>query len=194
MNQAYILESSLYKLLISLIGAVLLIVQGCSTIRESSPQPTIESPNIAASTPSIKSKTHTSTQAVNITPTPELQSLFLYTRAVQSLRAEEYNDAVNIFTMVIKRMPDLAIAYKGRAAAYYGSKRIGLAEEDLIKALDIDTNLGGAYLYLGLIHRDKGSMEEAEVNLLKAVNLIHKVRENSEFNKAQKALRELGSR
>lgn len=194
MNQAYILESFLYKLLILLIGAVLLILHGCATTREASPHPTIESTNIASSTPSIKSSTHTSTQAIKITPTPELQSLFLYTRAVQSLQAEEYNDAVNAFTMVIKRMPDLAIAYKGRAAAYYGSKRIGLAEEDLIKALDINMNLGGAYLYLGLIHRDKGSMEEAEVNLLKAVNLIHKVRENSEFNKAQKALRELGSR
>ena len=180
-----------YKTLIPIIGTVVFLLQGCSSAGTPSSQPVKELSNSVPSTTTLETKVHTSTQSSNVTPTPELQSLFIYSRAVRALRTEEYNDAINGFTMVIKRMPELAIAYKGRAGAYYGSERIELAEEDLNKALDIDIDLGGAYLYLGLIHRDKGDKEEAKKNLVKAVNLIHKIRENWEFNKAQNALRAL---
>ena len=194
MNQTNIHVTFLHQILIVVIGTTLLILQGCNATNNSSPQIIDDSLTIASSTMSQESGTHTSTPDVAITPTPEIQSLFLYTRGIQSLRAEEYNDAINTFTMVIKRMPNLAIAYKGRAAAYYGAERLDLAEEDLNKALDIDIDLGGAYLYLGLIHRDRGNAEEARKNFLKAVNLIHKVRESWDFNKAQDSLRDLESR
>ena len=193
MNQTNKHVKFLYQILIAVTGTALLISQGCKATNESSAQIINDSLSIASSTPSLESGTHTSTQDVTITPTPEIQSMFLYTRGIQSLRAEEYKDAINTFTMVIKRMPNLAIAYKGRGAAYYGLNRMDLAEEALNKALAIDMDLGGAYLYLGLIHRDSGNLEKARKNLIKAVNLIHKIRERWEFNKAQKALSDLES-
>ena len=121
-------------------------------------------------------------------PTPELEALFIYNRAVRSLRIEEYNDAVNAFTQVIRRMPNLAIAYKGRGAAYYHENRLELAIVDLEKALELDVDLGGAHMYLGMLLRDQGNLIRAEEELNKAVNLIHPVREKCELIEAERAL------
>ena len=111
--------------------------------------------------------------------------------SVHSLRIEEYTDAVNSFTQVIKRLPDLAIAYKGRGGAYYYSERIDFAIEDLTLALSIDPNLGGAHMYLGMIYRDQGDMVKAEEHLNTAVELIHPIRERWEMEVAIKTLRDL---
>ena len=124
-------------------------------------------------------------------PTPKVDALFIYNRAVHSLRIEEYTDAVNSFSQVIKRMPDLAIAYKGRGGAYYYSERIDFAIEDLTAALSIDPNLGGAHMYLGMIYRDQGDMVKAEEYLNTAVELIHPIRERWEMEVAIKTLRDL---
>ena len=121
-------------------------------------------------------------------PTPELDSLFIYNSAVLALRIEEYNDAVNNFTRVIRRMPNLAIAYKGRAAAYYRDGRTELAIEDLQKALSIDITLGGAHFYLGMIYKDQGDLQKAREELTLAVNMIHPIREKWELNMAREAL------
>ena len=121
-------------------------------------------------------------------PTPELEALFIYNRGVRSLRVEEYNDAVNAFTQVIRRMPNLAIAYKGRGAAYYHENRLELAIVDLEKALELDVDLGGAHMYLGMLLRDQGNLIRAEEELIKAVNLIHPVREKWELIEAERAL------
>ena len=121
-------------------------------------------------------------------PTPELEALFIYNRGVRSLRVEEYNDAVNAFTQVIRRMPNLAIAYKGRGAAYYHENRLELAIVDLEKALELDVDLGGAHMYLGMILRDQGNLIRAEEELIEAVNLIHPVREKWELIEAERAL------
>ncbi len=125
------------------------------------------------------------------TSTPELEALFIYNRAVRSLRIEEYNDAINSFTQVIRRMPNLAIAYKGRGAAYYHENRLELAIGDLEKALELDVDLGGAHMYLGMILRDQGNLIKAEEELTKAVNFIHPVREKWELLEAERALSEL---
>ena len=127
-------------------------------------------------------------------PTPELEALFIYNRAVRSLRIEEYNDAVNAFTQVIRRMPNLAIAYKGRGAAYYHDNRLELAIVDLEKALELDVDLGGAHMYLGMILRDQGNLIKAEEELTKAVNFIHPVREKRELMEAERALSGLYSK
>ena len=47
----------------------------------------------------------------------ELEALFTYSRAVHALRIGEYDEAIKRFNQVVKRMPNLAIAYKGRGAA-----------------------------------------------------------------------------
>ena len=143
-----------------------------------------------SSTPTIEV-----TEKIIPSPTPpptetttELESLFIYNSAVLALRIEEYNDSANKFTQVIRRMPDLAIAYKGRAAAYYYDGRIELAKEDLQKALSLDVDLGGAHLYLGLIYKDEGDLEKAKHELTMAVNTIHPIRERWELKIAQKEL------
>ena len=143
-----------------------------------------------SSTPTIEV---TETIIPSPTPSPtetttELESLFIYNSAVLALRIEEYNDSANKFTQVIRRMPDLAIAYKGRAAAYYYDGRIELAKEDLQKALSLDVDLGGAHLYLGLIYKDEGDLQKAKHELTMAVNTIHPIRERWELEIAQKEL------
>ena len=68
---------------------------------EATPLTIIEAGNTIASTPSAFS-----------------DSMFLYTKAVGELRAEEYKDAINTWARVLKRVPDLAFAYKGRGGAF----------------------------------------------------------------------------
>ena len=125
-----------------------------------------------------------------ITPTPSAfsDSMFLYTKAVSELRAEEYKDAINTFSMVIKRVPELAIAYKGRGAAYYYEKQYSLAKTDLTKAIELDAELGGAYLYLGKLYKDQGKHELATIELRKSISFIHPVREHLELEIAQETL------
>ena len=125
-----------------------------------------------------------------ITPTPSTfsDSMFLYTKAVSELRAEEYKDAINTFSMVIKRVPGLAIAYKGRGAAYYYEKQYSLAKTDLTKAIELDAHLGGAYLYLGKLYKDQGEHELARTELRKSISFIHPVREHWELKIAEEAL------
>ena len=135
------------------------------------PLPTFEPENTITSTPSTFS-----------------DSMFLYTKAVSELRAEEYKDAINTFSMVIKRVPNLAIAYKGRGAAYYYEKQYSLAKTDLTKAIELDARLGGAYLYLGKLHKDQGEHELAATELRKSITPIHPVREYWELKIAEEAL------
>ena len=85
-------------------------------------------------------------------------------------------------------MPNLAIAYKSRAAAYYHMEKFELAKKDIEQALLLDVDLGGAYLYLGLIHKKEGDIELAQKNLQMAVNLIHPIRETEELRIAESAL------
>ena len=124
-------------------------------------------------------------------PTPELDALFIYNRAIHSLRMEEYDDAINGFSQVIKRMPNLSIGYKGRGGAYYYSERVDFATEDLEYAVSLDPNLGGSYLYLGMIYRDQGDLSKAEEYMTRALELIHPIRERWELEVAVKALTDL---
>jgi len=127
----------------------------------------------------------------NPTPTPEVEALFLYNRGLNLLRAEQFTESVNVFSTLIKRMPDLAIAYKSRGAAYYHLERFELAKKDLEKALTLDIDLGGTHLYLGLIFKDEGNLKDAQRELQLAVNLIHPVRETEELQIAESALQNL---
>ena len=127
----------------------------------------------------------------NPTPTPEVEALFLYNRGLNLLRAEQFTESVNVFSTLIKRMPDLAIAYKSRGAAYYHLERFELAKKDLEKALTLDIDLGGTHLYLGLIYRDEGNLKDAQRELQLAVNLIHPVRETEELRIAESTLQNL---
>ena len=176
---------------------LLVISLGCSIVKDTQQvtplnEEVVAPPQIVniSSTPTIEV---TETIIPSPTPSPtetttELESLFIYNSAVHALRIEEYNDSANKFTQVIRRMPDLAIAYKGRAAAYYFDGRIELAKEDLHKALSLDVDLGGAHLYMGLIYKHEGDLQKAKDELTMAVNTIHPIRERWELEIAQKEL------
>ena len=51
--------------------------------------------------------------------TPALDILFLYSNAIGYLEMQEYKYAISRFSQIININPNLAIAYKGRGAAYY---------------------------------------------------------------------------
>ena len=107
---------------------------------------------------------------------------------------EEYDDAINGFSQVIKSMPNLSIGYKGRGGAYYYSERVDFATEDLKYAVSLDPNLGGSYLYLGMIYRDQGDLSKAEEYMTRALELIHPIRERWELEVAVKALTDLNEK
>lgn len=88
-------------------------------------------------------------------------------------------------------MPDLAIGYKGRGAAYYYLGKFDFALEDLNKSLALDHDLGGTYLYLGMIYRDQGNLDRAKSELKKAIALIHPIRERWELLIAEQTLLDL---
>ena len=138
-----------------------------------------------------ESPTKTPSEPAKATPTPEIEALFLYNRGLNLLRAEQFTESVNAFSTLIKRMPDLAIAYKSRGAAYYHLERFELAKKDLQKAMTLDIDLGGTHLYLGLIYKNEGNIQEAQKELQLAVNLIHPVRETEELRIAESALKDL---
>ena len=185
-----------HKLLVIMTVFMLLTVAGCAREKMSDNVNSENAQSQLAQELSTPYPTSTPYPISNSTrpqesPTPKVDALFIYNRAVHSLRIEEYTDAVNSFTQVIKRLPDLAIAYKGRGGAYYYSERIDFAIEDLTAALSIDPNLGGAHMYLGMIYRDQGDMVKAEEYLNTAVELIHPIRERWEMEVAIKTLRDL---
>jgi tetratricopeptide (TPR) repeat protein len=136
--------------------------------------------------------TVTPAKPIPASPTPEIEALFLYNRGLNLLRSEQFIESANAFSTLIKRMPDLAIAYKSRGAAYYHLERYELAKTDLQKALTLDVELGGTYLYLGLIHNKDGNVAEAKKELQMAINLIHPIRETEELLIAESAFANLG--
>ena len=135
--------------------------------------------------------TVTPAKPIPASPTPEIEALFLYNRGLNLLRSEQFIESVNAFSTLIKRMPDLAIAYKSRGAAYYHLERYELAKTDFQKALVLDVELGGTHLYLGLIHKKDGNVAEAKKELQMAINLIHPIRETEELLIAESALANL---
>ena len=135
--------------------------------------------------------TITPTIPMSASPTPEIEALFLYNRGLNLLRSEQFIESANSFSTLIKRMPDLAIAYKSRGAAYYHLERYELAKTDLEKALTLDVDLGGTHLYLGLIHKKNGNVAEAKKELQMAINLIHPIRETEELLIAESSLANL---
>lgn len=180
--------------LLSVMTLVFLLISCSENSNITTAEVPIENSPPKVETPPTQTKpitTTSSTKTIKPTPTPEVEALFLYNRGLNQLHAEKFIEAVNTFTTLIKRMPNLAIAYKSRAAAYYHIERFDLARTDIQQALLLDVDLGGARLYLGLIHKEEGNFEEAQKNLQMAVNLIHPIRETEELIIAKSALEDL---
>ncbi len=144
--------------------------------------------DISLKTTSTISDSKLDNTMIPITPTPMPDLLFLYNDAVTYLGMKEHKDAITRFTQIINITPNLAIAYKGRGSAYYYEGLLDLAISDLEKSIFLDPNLGGSYMYIGMIYKDMGDINNAEKSITKAINLIHPIREEKEFLKATKQL------
>lgn len=182
------------RILLKLIGPLVLFAITAFSCEASLEKKTVAVINEQATTVATPLSNFEPENTISSTLSTPSDSMFLYTKAVRELRAEEYKDAINSFSMVIKRVPDLAIAYKGRGAAYYYEKQYALAKTDLTKAIELNANLGGAYLYLGKLHKDQGEHQLATSELRKAVSLIHPVREYWELKVAEEALLDISEK
>jgi tetratricopeptide (TPR) repeat protein len=162
-------------MLVAVAGA--LLVAACSDSGSSGqPTPTTEplpTPIIAATaTPSpLPEPSPTPSPEPDPSPTPEIQALFEYMRAVNLLEAAQYEDAIPAYGLVIRKLPDLAIAYNGRGLAYYHEERLALALEDFSKAIELKSGYADAYANRAVVHRDQGDTEKATADLEKAIEL-----------------------
>ena len=94
-------------------------------------------------------------------PSPEAtanyQQAFSYIAAAKSARdkgakEEALNNALNEFSQAIKKAPSFADAYSNRAVAYMQLGKLNKAEEDLKKALQLDSKSAVAHYNLASLH------------------------------------------
>lgn len=110
------------------------------------------------------------------TPTAELpDALFPYTRAVQLLRAAQYEDAIPQFGMVIRILPDFAKAYHGRGLAYYHDEQLELAIEDFNKAIELKPDFADAYRNRGVTHLNSGNIIRGTLDLQTALSIYEEL-------------------
>ena len=135
----------------------------------------------------------TETPKVTPTPTPQLEALFNYTRAVRLLEVSEYKDAISAYGIVIRKLPDLYLAYYGRGLAYFHEELFDLALEDFDKAIEIKPDYGDAYLSRAVLHRDTDETEKAITDVRSALASFDEVRERGKIRVATALLRQLQS-
>ena len=158
-----------------LVGTVL-AAAGSDSETTSAPTPTAApSPaptSTAVPTPSpIPSPSATPSPEPTPEPTPEVQALFEYSRAVNLLRAAQYEDAIPAYGLVIRLLPDFALAYNGRGVANYHEERLGPALEDFNRAIELKPEFADAYVNRALVYRDQGDTESAIADLEEALSI-----------------------
>ena len=107
-----------------------------------------------------------------------------YLRATQLLanrKANEIEEAIELFDKAIEKDPDFAAAYARQAIAYnllnlYGNlnrdEMMKRMRSNIDRALVLDSELGWAYAALGIYHTSADNYEDAEIALKKAQMLM----------------------
>lgn len=159
---------------------------GCSgSTAEPTPVPTATSAPTATPPPTatpIPTVTPTPTPTPTATPspspvvTPQQMGLFDYTRAVSLLQVKEFKDAIAAFGLVLRRLPDFALAYNGRGLAYFGEELFEPAVADFSRAIELDPEMGPAYGNRGVVYAELGDTEKAIADLEMALTLLDNVR------------------
>jgi tetratricopeptide (TPR) repeat protein len=72
---------------------------------------------------------------------------------------------------IIKKAPGMALAYNDRGMLFYRSNRLNPAEEDLNKALELDSSNSEYWSNRGLVRMMKGSEDNALKDLDRAISL-----------------------
>lgn len=80
------------------------------------------------------------------------------------LEQGKYQEAIEVYSRLIRLDPSLAIEYYNRALCNYHLKRYEAAIPDLEKALSLDKGIWQAHGILGLIHYNKGEKEQSLVH------------------------------
>jgi len=187
------------------IAAVALLAAACSD-PEPTPQPptpTIAIPTATATlvptetpvpTPtatSVPSPTPTPTPEVSPTATPMLDALFIYTRAIRLYEVEEWDDSIAAFGQVIRRIPNFAQAYRGRALGYQKKELTAFAMEDFDKALELKSDYADAYKDRGVLFEELGQRDRAIADLQQALSLYNPVREFAQIVDVRRRLEDL---
>lgn len=117
-----------------------------------------------------------------VTPSPTARpasaGLFDYTQAVRLLEVQEFTRAIAAFGLVIRRLPDFAEAYRGRAIAYFKEDLFDLALEDFDKAIELKPGLAAAYADRAILFQDRGETKKAIADLEKAISTYDPVRDS----------------
>ena len=176
--------------LIVLSATVLLLACGSPTTTPAATATsvaTVTPTPVASPTPAPTPTPAPETEALP-TATPQVAALFDYSRAVHLTRVQEWDDAIASYGIVIRKLPNFALAYHGRGRAYFGDERFGLAMEDFDTAIKLEPDFGGAYAERARVHIELGNTEAAVKDLELAIQRFHPLREGRLLAEARELL------
>ncbi len=130
------------------------------TRSEPSREPTIETQELIRPTIEIDN-----TQAV------AKDVLFDYLRAQSLLGAAMYKEAIGSYNVVLKILPELYLAYHGRALAYYKEGMVERSIEDFNRAIEIKPDYASALRNRGVVYANERMFIEACADLNKAIEI-----------------------
>ncbi len=158
---------------ITAVALAAMLMLACSQPPEPTPMP---SPTPEPTATPAPTPTPEPTPPPEPTPTPEPTAeppdmLFRYTRAVQLLNAAQYEEAISSFDIVLRVLPDLAIAYNYRGVAYYHEEQYDLALEDFGKSIELKKTSPTPYLNRAALNRKLGNTRLVIEDLEEALKL-----------------------
>ncbi len=83
-----------------------------------------------------------------------------------------YDEAIASFAIVLRVLPDFALAYHGRGLSHYNEDRIELALKDFDKAIELKPGFAAAFRNRGVLYLNSGELEKAAADLETAVALF----------------------
>ena len=98
-----------------------------------------------------------------------LETYSFHVKAVAAYRAGDYDEAVEIYTLVLSLSPDDAEAHFNRGLAYKKLGRYNMAHQDYDNAIVLDPGMAKAYYDRANIHIREGRFAEATKDYGKAL-------------------------
>ena len=123
------------------------------------------------------------TQRINRIPTHDLAAYDAYLRGKQLMAARvasKLEQAMREFRKAVQLDPDFALAWVGLADSYYllpfygnfdRAEMLPMQDQAVGLALEIDPDLGEAYVSMAMIHAQRGELGKFESAALKAIEL-----------------------
>ncbi len=182
---------------LTLFAAMLLWVAIACSSPEPTPVPTPTATPAPTATPEPSSTPEPTPEP---TPTPSGQptrGLFEYIRAVSYLEANLWEEAIPAYGLVVRILPDMAVAYHGRGYAYYNEaieedndNLFKPAMEDYDKAIELKPGFARAYQDRAILHHRLGDTDAAIADLERALRFFDPRRQPVRLNEARELLNE----